>query len=76
MSLLVTGHQGFVGHYLMQQQGAVGFELPSTGAPADLLCPPDIASCIEAAKPDAVVHLAAQSSVPEGFLDPVGISEN
>lgn len=71
MSLLVTGHQGFVGHYLMQQPGAVGFELPGTRVAVDLLCPVDIASCVEATKPDAVVHLAAQSSVPDAFSDPL-----
>lgn len=71
MSLLVTGHKGFVGQYLMQQPGAVGFELPNTGALVDLLAPADIDACIEAVRPDWVVHLAAQSSVPNAFSDPL-----
>jgi len=75
MSILVTGHKGFVGQYLMLQPDAIAFELPDSGSPVDLLNVHDVQACIESIRPDAVVHLAAQSSVPDAFDNPLATYE-
>lgn len=70
MSLVITGHKGFVGNYLLGQPAIAGLD-DIAGAPVDLL---DLSALLEALtrlKPTAVLHMAAQSAVPEAFRDPV-----
>jgi GDP-4-dehydro-6-deoxy-D-mannose reductase len=81
--ILVTGADGFVGRYLLRAlRGAFpsatliacARELEMAEAdqtlPLDLLSADSIADCLNAARPDAVVHLAAATVVPESFADP------
>jgi GDP-4-dehydro-6-deoxy-D-mannose reductase len=71
--LLVTGRHGFVGSALsrMVRDGAFAdwcvIDAPEA---LDLRDPVGICSVVEGAAPDAVLHLAAQSWVPEALRDP------
>jgi GDP-4-dehydro-6-deoxy-D-mannose reductase len=82
---LVTGAGGFVGRHMtrhLSARGAVviGMDAPDGSPPVDVLAawPCDIvdsagvAERIAAAAPDAVVHLAGQSSAAASFEDPTG----
>jgi GDP-4-dehydro-6-deoxy-D-mannose reductase len=81
--VLVTGASGFVGgHLLRALRGAFpqatllgttrGEALPGwDGAvPLDLDDPPSAAAAVRAARPDAVIHLAARADVRAAFADP------
>jgi len=72
--LLVTGRSGFVGQSLAQaldtaEQGKRWslVDIPDT---LDLRDRAAIAQLVAQARPDAVLHLAAQSAVPESIRDP------
>ena len=69
MKLLVTGHQGFVGPYVLAGSNAVGLS-DDNGQAIDLLDEPALQRCIAREQPDAVLHLAAQSFVPDSFSNP------
>ena len=72
--LLITGHRGFVGRWTEQRitSGEVGFEgwQAATLSDSSDVRDASIASQISAINPDAVLHLAALSSVAESFQDP------
>jgi UDP-glucose 4-epimerase len=59
--ILVTGHLGFIGSYLLKELDAYGIDLKNN---QDILnCPlPDV---------DLVIHLAAKTSVIESVLNPI-----
>ncbi|WP_139110846.1 GDP-mannose 4,6-dehydratase, partial [Acidithiobacillus thiooxidans] len=65
MRLLLTGANGFVGQYV---QAA----LPCVPLPdgLDLRDPAVLTAAVAAIRPDAVLHLAAQSFVPASFENP------
>ena len=81
--ILVTGASGFVGRHLVRlirdrwpaatvlaasREGSVAGA--DETVPLDLLDRAGMAVLLEAARPDAVVHLAAQAAVGESFQDP------
>jgi GDP-4-dehydro-6-deoxy-D-mannose reductase len=68
MQILITGMSGFVGSYCARQLG--GVDLLYEGRLADLRVPHEVSAAVAAARPDAVIHLAAQSWVPASFDDP------
>ncbi len=66
MKLLVTGASGFVGRHVLARFPsalAVGYEM-------DLRKPDSIEQMLDTHEFDNVLHLAAQSSVPESFKNP------
>ena len=72
--LLVTGRHGFVGGVLARtiatDPALAEWQLIETQETWDLRDPVATSAIVEAAAPDAVVHLAAQSFVPDAFRDP------
>lgn len=68
MRLLATGLSGFVGSYCAQQFPAV--DLLVDGRMADLRNRDEVRAAVGEARPDAVLHLAAQSNVPASIEDP------
>ena len=72
--LLITGHRGFVGRWVQRQvaNGEAGDRRWTLATLPDGLDIRDasIASAIGGIKPDAMLHLAALSSVAESFRDP------
>ncbi len=72
--LLVTGRHGFVGGTLARMvamdPALDGWQLIDTPETWDLRDPLATLATVEGAAPDAVLHLAAQSSVPDAFKDP------
>lgn len=77
MKALITGSQGFVGHYLRRELEANGYEVlgldlqagPDT-IQADLLNPEEMKEAVSQAKPDAVFHLAGQADVAKSWKIP------
>ena len=88
-TVLVTGVSGFVGPHLARALVASGVRVvglglepqPPAGVPleswhvADLREPAAVARAVALAQPDAVVHLAGQSSAARSFEDPAATFE-
>jgi GDP-4-dehydro-6-deoxy-D-mannose reductase len=74
--LLVTGRHGFVGSTLAHMLGTDAafneWSIVDTPEALDLRDPVATRDIVAAATPDAVLHLAAQSFVPEALRDPAG----
>ena len=70
MRVLVTGSRGFVGPWLMAHLSQCGDDVLELPAAADITDLEDLRTALVAAEPDAVCHLAAQSSVGRSWQDP------
>lgn len=71
--LLVTGRHGFVGSAIANHLGRQperAWSLAEISPGLDLRDPAAALELVRSAQPDAVIHLAAQSFVPESFRDP------
>jgi GDP-4-dehydro-6-deoxy-D-mannose reductase len=66
----VTGGQGFVGPWLCQYLAAAGDDVVSVDLAVDVTDRAKVQEAIAEARPDAVYHLAAQSSVKASWDDP------
>jgi len=74
--LFITGGSGFVGGHLATHVAAARPDVFLVDAPEfDLNQRSSLDLALEAARPDWVVHLAAQSAVPQSFADPRGTYE-
>lgn len=76
MKALITGANGFVGHYLAQELSGHGWEVFGTDLSgegmerADLLDPSSLLTLLKRILPDAVFHLAGQASVSLSWKNP------
>jgi GDP-4-dehydro-6-deoxy-D-mannose reductase len=78
MGVLVTGGTGFVGRHLIGEIRRRGLRVAATGlvaaegadGPVDVRDPEAVRDMVRGARPDAVVHLAAQSSAAVSFRAP------
>ena len=77
--LLVTGRHGFVGRTVAQlvasERSLSQWHLAPVSEEFDLRKPDAVRALVAEASPDAVVHLAAQSSVADSLRDPAGTIE-
>jgi GDP-4-dehydro-6-deoxy-D-mannose reductase len=73
--LFVTGLDGFVGnhvrHMLKAERSNWPFEIVESKTPYDLKDINSMTQVIESVRPDYVLHLAGQSSVPASFENPL-----
>lgn len=73
-SLLITGHLGFVGQTLLREyknlKGGNTYEFKTFSDDLDICDQKALQYAVAQIRPDAVLHLAAQSFVPESFSDP------
>jgi GDP-4-dehydro-6-deoxy-D-mannose reductase len=70
LRMIVTGNQGFVGRHFCSSYG--GVPLADEDGAVDLRDAARVGSAVAALAPEAVLHLAAQSSVAASFHDPLG----
>lgn len=72
MRVLVTGSRGFVGPWLIRHMSRYGDEVLELPAATDITDAAALADAIAPLEPEAICHLAAQSSVQRSWDDPVG----
>ena len=72
MRAFVTGASGFVGPWLCRHLEASGDEVVPAASDLDVTNADSIAEALIASRPDAVYHLAAQSSVGSSWTDTAG----
>jgi GDP-4-dehydro-6-deoxy-D-mannose reductase len=69
--VLVTGAAGFVGGHLLPALTERGHEVVATDREVDVADAAAVEACVTRAAPDAIVHLAAQSSVALSGQEPL-----
>ena len=70
MRVFVTGAAGFVGGHLLPRLRNAGATVTATDREVDVTRSASIGAAIRAARPDALIHLAAQSSVQASMAEP------
>ncbi len=70
MRVYVTGAGGFVGGRLLPALEAAGHAVIAADHEVDVTSRAAVAAAFDDARPDAVIHLAAQSSVAKSLSDP------
>ena len=74
MKTLITGDTGFVGQHVMaawpDATGLMAWGIAKNGLDVSILDKEMLCAALEDCKPDAVLHLAAQSFVPESLARP------
>lgn len=74
MRILITGDSGFVGQHALaawpNASGLMAWGMARNGQEVSILDKATLCTALEDCKPDAVLHLAAQSFVPESFANP------
>ena len=70
MRVYVTGGSGFVGRRLVPHLLNAGHGVTASDREVDVTDPRAMADAFSRARPDAVIHLAAQSSVAASWRDP------
>lgn len=70
MRVFVTGAAGFVGGHLLPRLRDAGAEVTATDREVDVTDAASLGAALHAARPDGLIHLAAQSSVQASIADP------
>ena len=73
MQVFVTGVAGFVGRRLEARLRAEGARVIGTDLELDVADATRVSEAVAAARPDAIVHLAAISFVPEAARNPLAV---
>ena len=73
MHVFVTGVAGFVGRRLEERLRAEGVDVTGTDLELDVADAARVSEAMSAARPDAIVHLAAISFVPEATRNPLAV---
>src|SRR5260221_14598733 len=72
MRVPVTGADGFVGRHLCPHLVACGDDVVPLTLPVDITNPIAVRNAVEAARAEAVIHLAGFASVGQSHRDPSG----
>lgn len=70
MRVFVTGASGFVGRRLLPRLRSAGHDVIGADRETDVTNPDAIRGALSAARPDALIHLAAMSSVAQSWREP------
>jgi GDP-4-dehydro-6-deoxy-D-mannose reductase len=73
MKVFVTGSDGFVGSRLVPRLEAAGHEAVILPTDVDICSAAEVTAAVAASTPDAVIHLAALSSVADSFAQPATV---